>query len=446
MLFFINPLSNIVQKLANEQERAKLLGNEREFSRLLGLRPVTNSVNEFELYYQKFLGFLIHHLEAAIAEIETDETAEEKPEIKQPEIKQPAIPEIPGYTREEVAAYESIFGEYPPSPAPAVEDIIEPATPTATVETESTQEIDEDLETETITDRMLKAKTKDELDAIKAENPEEVTKLWDTLTIPEKNYIKCIAKSTNAKKEPATLGYKFTYTDPNTKEKHEATYLGYYLHGQALTDENERAINVKGKGLICSKNDLRPKRKQPLLAPGIQQYLEDVLSNPAKVETTIEENPTDTTEEVATEAPTATEMAENTFTGLVETPKKFPTGSMTGKTQSSQLSKQNAEQTTLDLKTPKPQPETSTEAEPTQALKILQEKIAIANSSLSFGYDSFGERTFLEVYHEDDRIGTFEDDGNSIWMKGCSKMYNHGFTDELFEILLDEEALKSPKA
>ena len=64
MLFFISPVSSLVQKLSNEKDLLVFLG----------LKGVTNSVNEFEIYYKKFLGFLIHHLEAAIAEIETDET------------------------------------------------------------------------------------------------------------------------------------------------------------------------------------------------------------------------------------------------------------------------------------------------------------------------------------------------------------------------------------
>ena len=435
MLFFLNPVSSLVQKLSNEQDLLVFLG----------LKGVTNSVNEFQLYYDKFFGFLIHHLDAAIAKIEAEAAVEEKPEIQQP-----ATPEIPGYTQEEIEAYDSLFGEFPPSPAPAVEETIQPATPTATVESEPTQEIDEVLDTETLAYKMLKAKTKDELDAIKAENPEEVTRLWDTLSIPEKNYIKCIAKSPNAKKEPATLGYKFTYTDPNTKEKFEATYLGYYLHGQALTDENQRAITVKGKGLICSKNDLRPKRKQPLLAPGIQQYLEDVLSNPAKVEVTVETKPTDTA--VETDTPTASEMAENTFTGLVETPKKPQDGLTTGKTPDSQQSKQNAEQKTLDLKTPNIEPETVEVIQPNKLLTALEQGIKEVNNELDIQYEAFNNSTFLEVYHGNTRIGTFEHKGNDIWIQGCENMKHHGFTEAMIfnladvEYLNSLELLESPKA
>ena len=429
MIFLINPVTTIVQNLSNEN--GLLI--------FLGLKGVTNSVNEFGLFYKKFLGFLIHHLEKTMAEIETDETVEEKqPEVK-PEIQQPAIPEIEGYTPEEVEAYESIFGEFPPSPAPAVEDVIKPATPTDTVETETTQEIIEESETENLKDRLLQAKNKKELDAIKAENPETVTAIWDELTIPEKNHIKCITQSIDGRKRPITPGYRFVYTSKNGAEQF-VRYIGFYLHGEAINDEDKRAISLDGIGIICSKKDLKPAKKQFVLTEGEIEHLKGMMSNPGKIKAI------DTTEVVDKETPTATEMAENNFTGLVETPKKPQGGSTTGKTQSSQPSKSSAVQTMLDLQAPKPQPETTTEVQPTEALKILQKKIAIANSSLSFEYDSFGGKTYLEVYHEGDRIGTFEDDGNSIWMKGCSKMYNHGFTDELFEILLDEETLKSPKA
>ena len=426
MLFFINPVSSLIHKLSDEK---KLL-------QLLGLAPVSNSVNEFQLYYKKLFGFLIHHLDAAIAKIEAEAAVEEKPEIQQP-----ATPEIPGYTQEEIEAYDFIFGEFPPSPAPAVEDVIQPAATTEAVESEPTQEVDEVLDTETLAYKMLKAKTKDELDAIKAENPEAVTKLWDTLSIPEKNYIKCIAKSPNAKKEPATLGYKFTYTDPNTKEKYEATYLGYYLHGQALTDENQRAITVKGKGLICNKSDLRPRKKQPLLAPGIQQYLEDVLSNPAKSEATVETKPTDTA--VETETPTATEMAENTFTGLVETPKKSQDGLTSGKTPDSQPSKQNAVQTMLDLKTPETEPEAVEVVKPNKLLTALEQGIKKVNNELEITYEAFNKSTFLEVYHGKTRIGTFEYKGNDIWIQACEKMKHHGFTEAMIYKLADVDYLES---
>ena len=102
MIFLINPVTTIVQNLSNENELLIFLG----------LKSVTNSVNEFGLFYKKFLGFLIHYLERTMAEIES-ETTEEKPAVQQPEIQQPAIPVIEGYTPEEVDAYESIFGEYP---------------------------------------------------------------------------------------------------------------------------------------------------------------------------------------------------------------------------------------------------------------------------------------------------------------------------------------------
>ena len=225
--------------------------------------------------------------------------------------------------------------------------------------------------------------------------------------------------------------------------------MGYYLHGQALTDENQRAITVKGKGLICSKNDLRPRKKQPLLAPGIQQYLEDVLSNPAKAEATLETKSTDTAA-VETEAPTATEMAANTFTGL-EAPKKSQDGLKTGNTPDSNLSKQNAGnlskqknlQTELDLNTPKTEPETVEVLQPNKLLTALEQGIKKVNSELEIRYEAFNNSTFLEVYHGKTSIGTFQYTGNEIWVQACEKMKHHGFTDEMIFKLADIEYLES---
>ena len=450
MLFFINPVSSLLHKLSDEK---KLL-------QLLGLAPVSNSVNEFQLYYEKLLGFVVYHLEKTMAEIE-NETVEEQPavqqpEIQQPEIQQPSYPEIPGYTQEEIYAYDSLFGELPPSPTPAVEETIQPATPTTPVETEPTQEIDEELETETIKERLLESKNKKELDAIKAENPEAVTAIWNELTIPEKNHIKCITQSVDGRKRPITPGYRFIYTAPNGSEQY-VRYIGFYLHGEAITDEDKRAILLDGIGIICSKKDLKPSKKQFVLTEGEVEHLKDMMSNPGKIKAidTTETVETEATEEVETptavetETPTAKDMAENNFTGLVEAPKKSPAGSMTGKTQSLQPSKQNAEQKVLDLRTSNIEPETTTEVQPTKWLLAIEREIKKVNPEVAIQYDAFGECTFLEVYHGDAIIGTFEDDGKDIWMKGCSKMKHHGFTEEKLDRLADKdylESLQSPKA
>lgn len=442
MLFFLNPVTSLIHKLSDEK---KLL-------QLLGLAPVTNSVNEFQLYYEKLLGFVVYHLEKKMAEIESDETTEkqpavQQPEIQQPEIQQPSYPEIPGYTQEEIYAYDSLFGELPPSPTPAVEETIQPATPTTPVESESTQEEDEELETETIKERLLEAKNKKELDAIKAENPDAVTAIWDELTIPEKNHIKCITQSIDGRKRPITPGYRFIYTAPNGSEQY-VRYIGFYLHGEAIADEDKRAISLDGIGIICSKKDLKPSKKQFVLTEGEVEHLKDMMSNPGKIKAIDTTETVETPTAVETETPTAEQMAENNFTGLVP-PKKSPAGSTTGKTQSLQPSKQNAEQKVLDLKTPNVEPETTTEVQPTKWLLAIEQGIKKVNTEVAIQYDAFGECTFLEVYHGDAIIGTFEDDGKDIWMKGCSKMKHHGFTEEKLDRLADKdylESLQSPKA
>ena len=138
-------------------------------------------------------------------------------------------------------------------------------------------------------------------------------------------------------------------------------------------------------------------------------------------------------------------MAENTFTGLVA-PKKSQDGLTSGKAPDSQPSKQNAVQTTLDLKTPNIEPESPTEAKPTKWLLAIEQEIKQANSELSFEYDGFGESTYLEVFHNSTRLATLEDDGQSIWMKGSHKLSFHGITDEKIDAMLDPDFLQSPKA
>lgn len=295
-------------------------------------------------------------------------------------------------------------------------------------ETDSTEQIFDELKSESLKERMLGAKNKSELDKIKAEDPEAVTKIWDSLSIPEKNYIKCLLKSQNDKKKPATLGYKFQYTAPLTKAKYEATYLGYYLHGEAVTDDDKRAILVEGEGLICNKNDLKPWKKQPALTPEVKTELESIITNPvADTEDT---------------APTADEIAENTFTGLVPAPKL--TGTAIGNQQGSQVSKQSVEvQPELDLKTPEaPEPE-QVQITPTPLLEAIEQEVKRVNPELTFAYDTNGKSTFLEISRDDYPIGTFEDDGENIWTIGCKEMIHHGFSEEMIDTLTEIEIPKA---
>lgn len=66
MLFFINPVTDIVENFS--QEKALL----RAYLGLTESMPqsITNSVVEFRAYYNRFLGYLIYNLENAIDEIE----------------------------------------------------------------------------------------------------------------------------------------------------------------------------------------------------------------------------------------------------------------------------------------------------------------------------------------------------------------------------------------
>ncbi|NEP81574.1 MAG: hypothetical protein F6K39_27480, partial [Okeania sp. SIO3B3] len=77
MIFFINPISIIVQNLS--QGKA-LLRAYLGLTQTMATKPVTNSVNETRLYYNRLLGYLIHHLEKTMAEIEAADTYIEEQE------------------------------------------------------------------------------------------------------------------------------------------------------------------------------------------------------------------------------------------------------------------------------------------------------------------------------------------------------------------------------
>ena len=140
-------------------------------------------------------------------------------------------------------------------------------------------------------------------------------------------------------------------------------------------------------------------------------------------------------------------MAKNTFTGLVA-PKKSQDGLTSGKTESSQPSKPSAVQTRLEFKTPETEPETVEVIQPNKLLTALEQGIKKVNNELDIQYEAFNNSTFLEVYHGNTRIGTFEYKGNDIWIQACEKMKHHGFTEEMIYNLADVEyleSLESPK-
>ena len=184
------------------------------------------------------------------------------------------------YTPEELDAYESLYGEPPRKKT-------KPSEPKPSLN---------ELKAE-----ILKKTTKEELEAFKASIGEEKTeKIWNNSSIVEKNYLRCITQSEINKKNPAILGYRIQYTAPSTKTKYDSIYLGYYLYGELLENENQRVIFANGKAIVCSKDDIKVLRKQTPLSIEERLNLERIISEPV----------------IRNEQPTAEEMANNNFTGL----------------------------------------------------------------------------------------------------------------------------------
>ncbi len=260
-----------------------------------------------------------------------------------------------GYTPEETEAYDSVFGHKPPTSAPTQEEKIssnseqkveiapapteipeanevvasEKVESLPKPESQETDEIFDEFQSESLKERMLSCKNHAELEQLKSENPELVTKVWDDCSILEKNLIKCINAviDPNPKKRPATPFDRIQWCDP-LGQFPTVRYCGFYLHGKQV-GENERVIYVHKNNSfkVVDKRSLKAiaEKSQKPCPPELKAKLEAALSTPEVIEE-------DT-------APTAEQISANTFTGLAPTPK--PTGTPTGKTPDSTVLEPN---------------------------------------------------------------------------------------------------------
>ena len=131
---------------------------------------------------------------------------------------------------------------------------------------------------------MLSQTSKEDLEDYKAIiGIAKAIKVWNNCTIPERNSIKMIASRSRKHSQPAAiLGYPIQYTNPKTQTKHSGKFLGHYLHGKVITDENQRAIVINGKGMIVNKQDFRSDKLTSSNTPTADeiQELEFILSQP----------------------------------------------------------------------------------------------------------------------------------------------------------------------
>ena len=105
---------------------------------------------------------------------------------------------------------------------------------------------------------LLLQNNKKELENYKATiSKQTIIDIWNSCSIIEKNSIKMIASVEKKNGIKGTLGHSLQYIDPETKIKYNGRFLGFYLHGKIITDENKRAIVIEGKGIIVNKKDIR---------------------------------------------------------------------------------------------------------------------------------------------------------------------------------------------
>jgi len=259
--------------------------------------------------------------------------------------------ESPYSSKEEIVQIEAAFNKISENRQQSTEKILEASEqkspePTLTSEANEvsvskndvsfpkpeTEKIFDELKSDSLKDRMLGCQNKAELEKLKAENPEKAIEVWESLTVPEKNLVKCINAAIN--KKSAIPFEQIQWRDAYTKLCN-ARYMGFYLHGKQVKD-NERVIYLIDSDTckIVDKGTLKgiAKKSQIPCPPDLVAKLEKALSEP--VETAISpQNEPDT-------APTADEIAANTFTGLAPAPKQ-QNGSDVGSQPDSQSSKPN---------------------------------------------------------------------------------------------------------
>ena len=144
---------------------------------------------------------------------------------------------------------------------------------------------DEDWNIEMLKDEMLSKNSKKELENFKDNlGLDKVREIWNNCTVPEKNDIQIIVhqKPENTGRIHGTLGYPLQYVDPETKKTYNGRYLGFYLHGELITNEHQRAIAIDGKGFIVDKKDICGRKLTSLnqATPYEIRELEFILSEP----------------------------------------------------------------------------------------------------------------------------------------------------------------------
>ncbi|NEN88487.1 MAG: hypothetical protein F6K48_05925, partial [Okeania sp. SIO3H1] len=412
MLFFLNPVTSLVDSLSQEKVLTKAyLGLSSAMT-----KPITNSVGEFRFYYSRFLGYIIHNLESTIAEIE-GKAIELRSAVA---LATPSGSYIANATTsiEEVKASPRLEVD-PTRPEPKSEALVvelsQASSTSQPPEIANTEivEAGEAVETEEDSDWpipeptpnnnsevsieesiaiLLECETKLQLMAKKKEIGEElVKKAWDTMTLVQKNYLQLISLRDNVTKPFATLGYQLAYQPTKDAKPRSSRLIGFYLYGEKLPQADERAILIKGETepTICSKSHLRPFKDSTPATETEIKLLEKLLSEPQESE------------------PTAETVAANTFTGLVPSP-KLKTGSETGNKPEQQASELNVGvQTELNLKTPEPKELPPT---PTPALEVIASELKRFHpqNTLTFTYETTPRSTFLTIKHGDSQVACFE--------------------------------------
>ncbi len=207
--------------------------------------------------------------------------------------------------------------EISPEPSPTLEanEVVASESDSSLPKPDSTEVIFDELQSESLKERMLGCKNRSELEKFKVEiGSDKADKVWDSCSIIERNLIKCANAAMD--KKAATPFDLIQWRDVLGKLQN-ARYVGFYLHGLQIKNEDDRVIYLINQDIfkVVDKRSLKAvaAKSQKPCPPELVVKLEKALSEPEDTEDT---------------APTAEEISQNNFTGLAPAPK--PTGIVTG--------------------------------------------------------------------------------------------------------------------
>ncbi|NEO57410.1 MAG: hypothetical protein F6K54_32640 [Okeania sp. SIO3B5] len=229
--------------------------------------------------------------------------------------------------------------------------------------------------------------------------PKLVELAWEEMNLVERNQFQFITQRVGKKRKGAVLGDQVRLKASSDNKALTGRLIGFYLDGKLLGLQ-ERAVLFDGEEepSVCSRSDLTAVAKSVPPTPEEIKKLEGFLTSPK------------------------------------------PAGQTNGKNRGSGRSPgQESEQCELDLNIVAPEPLAS-DCESTPTLDNIQFQIQGLFPEFTFALTkNLYNSVLLDIYDKGKQIGTFEDDGEDIFVYEKASLFDAGFTEQQVKQLVEIE-------